>query len=110
MAYFGAGFTCHGSLFMARPRRSATVKASLNADAKAEIDALLDEVLGKGNYFGRPKHVCQLAGVSLSTFNRAVAAGLIATTPLGDGIAIARPVLRRLLLNGLGSMTGKTAS
>jgi hypothetical protein len=43
----------------------------------------------------------------MSTYNRAVRAGLIKATPRGDYQGVSRLVLRPLLKHGFGSMTGR---
>jgi hypothetical protein len=73
------------------------------------IERAIYRVIGD-SFFAKPKQVCALLGISMSTYNRAVRAGLIATTPRGDYEAVSRPVLRPLLKYGFGSMTGKSAA
>ena len=75
----------------------------------AAIEAAIDRVIGD-SFFAKPKQVCALLGISMSTYNRAVRAGLIQTTPRGDYEAVSRPVLRPLMKYGFGSMTGKSAA
>jgi len=75
----------------------------------AAIDAALDRVLGT-SYLAKPKQSSALPNVSIATYWRGVRAGLIEVVPLGDGHATPRPVLRRLMKYGLGSMTGKSAA
>jgi hypothetical protein len=75
----------------------------------AAIEAALDRAL-EGSFFAKPKQVCVLLGISLSTYNRAVRAGLIRPTRRGDFWGVSRPALRSLLKDGLGSMTGKSVA
>jgi hypothetical protein len=70
----------------------------MNPDA--EIDAQLDRVLGPNSFFAKPQQTCDLLGVSMATFNRAVRDGRIETTPRGSYRGVSRPVLRRLLKDG----------
>jgi hypothetical protein len=65
-----------------------------------EIDAALDAVLGRA-FFGKPKQSAQLLNISPSTFYRGAAAGVIETVPHSDGLAVKRPVLKRLLKHGI---------
>ena len=75
-------------------------------DVDAAIEAAIDRVIGK-SFFAKPKQVCALFNFSISTYNRAVRAGLIQTTPRGDYEAVSRPVLRPLLKYGFGSTVDK---
>jgi hypothetical protein len=75
----------------------------------AAIERAIDRVL-EDSFFAKPKQVCALLGISISTYNRAVRARLIETTPRGDYEAVSRPVLRPLLKYGFPSMTGKSAA
>lgn len=75
----------------------------------ADIERAIDRVLGD-SFFAKPKQVCALLGISISTCNRALRARLIETTPRGDYEAVSRPVLRPLMKRGFGSMTGKDAA
>jgi hypothetical protein len=78
-------------------------------DVDAAIEAALDRAL-EGSFFAKPKQVCVLLGISLSTYNRAIRAGLIWPTPRGDYWGVSRPALRSFLKDGLRSMTGKSAA
>ena len=75
----------------------------------AAIERAIDRVLGD-SFFAKPKQVCALLGISLSTYNRAVRARLIQTIPRGDYEAVSRPVLRPLMKYGFGSTTRKSAA
>ena len=75
----------------------------------AAVEVAINRVIGD-SFFAKPKQVCALLGISLSTYNRAVRAGLIPTVPRGDYEAVSRPVLRPLMKRGFGSMTGKSAA
>jgi hypothetical protein len=95
--------------------RIRAMKAAINprvgaeSEVDAAIEAHIDRVIGNG-FFAKPKQVCALLGISLSTYNRAVRAGLIPTTPRGDYEGVSRPALRSLMKHGFGSMTGKSAA
>jgi hypothetical protein len=52
-------------------------------------------------YFAKPKQAAPLLNISDSTFWRGVGAGVIETVPHSDGHAVTRPVLRRLMKNGI---------
>jgi hypothetical protein len=86
---------------------AATILSEPATDAA--IETAIDRVIGN-SFFAKPKQVCDLLGISVSTYNRAVRAGLIQLTPRGDYWGVSRPVLRSLLKNGLGSTTGKSAA
>lgn len=85
--------------------------ATISRDEEPAIDdaveAAIDRVIGD-SFFAKPKQVCALLGISLSTYNRAVRVGLIQTTPRGDCQGVSRPVLRPLLKYG--PMTRKSAA
>jgi hypothetical protein len=75
----------------------------------AAIEAAIDRVIGE-SFFGKPRQVCTLLNISLSTYNRALRANKIEVTPRGDYDGVSRSVLRPLLKYGFGSMTGKSAA
>jgi len=87
------------------PAIDAAVEEALDVAIEAALDRVLED-----SFFAKPKQVCVLLGISLSTYNRAVRAGLIRPTPRGDYWGVSRPVLRALLKNGLGPTTGKSAA
>jgi hypothetical protein len=74
----------------------------------AAIEVAINRVIGD-SFFAKPKQTCTLMGFSLSTYNRAVSAGLIPTTPRGDYEAVSRPVLHALMKCGFGSTRRKSA-
>jgi hypothetical protein len=63
-----------------------------NESTDTAIEAALDRVLGS-SFFAKPKQVCDLLGISLSTYNRAVRARVIPLTPRGDYHGVSRPAL-----------------
>lgn len=65
-----------------------------------EIEALLNKVLGS-SFFSKPKPSQLLLNISPSTFYRGITSGVIPTVPHSDGIAVTRPVLRRLMKHGI---------
>jgi hypothetical protein len=75
----------------------------------AAIEVAINRVIGD-SFFAKPKQTCTLLGFSLSTYNRAVRAGLIPTIPRGDYEGVSRPVLHALMKRGFGSITGKDAA
>jgi hypothetical protein len=75
----------------------------------AAIEVAIDRVIGR-SFFAKPKQTCDLLNFSMSTYNLAVRAGLIPTTPRGDYEGVSRPVLHALMKRGFGSTTGKSAA
>jgi hypothetical protein len=75
----------------------------------AAVEAAISAVIGD-SFFAKPKQVIRLLNTSPATYYRAVNAGLIETVPHGDGHAVNRPVLGRLMKSGLPSMTAKSAA
>jgi hypothetical protein len=70
-------------------------------ETDAYIEAAIDRELGK-SFFARPKQVCDLLDISLSTYHRAVRAKLIQITPRGDRLhGVSRITLRSLMKHGL---------
>ena len=86
-----------------------SVDGATMAGIDAAIERAIDRVIGD-SFFAKPKQTCVLMGISMSTYNRGVRAGLIETTPRGDYEAVSRPVLRTLMKYGFSSMTGKSAA
>jgi hypothetical protein len=77
------------------------------SEPDATIKAAMKEVLGD-SYFAKPKQVCALLGISMSTYNRGVRAGLIQTIPRGDYHGVSRAHLHWLMRHGFGSITEKS--
>jgi hypothetical protein len=79
------------------------------SETDVAIKAAMDAVLGN-SYFAKPKQVCTLLNISLSTYNRAIRAGTIKTTPHGDYPGVSRPALHPLMKYGFGSMSKKSVA
>jgi hypothetical protein len=88
---------------------SAAASRDRESEVDATIEAAMKEALGK-SFFAKPKQVCALLGISMSTYNRAVRAGAIQTIPRGDYQGVSRPTLHSLMKHGFGSLTGPEAA
>jgi hypothetical protein len=70
----------------------------------SEVDVGIEEALNNAlgpAYFAKPKQAAPLLNISGSTFYRGAAAGVIETVPHSDGLAVTRPVLKRLMKYGI---------
>jgi hypothetical protein len=70
------------------------------------IEAALDQAMGK-SFFCKPTVAAPTLGVSASTFYRGVNTKVIPVVEHMDGIAVIRPVMHRLMRDGVPNMTGK---
>jgi hypothetical protein len=78
-------------------------------DVDAAIETAIDRVIGD-SFHAKPKQVCTLLNISMSTYVRGVKSGRLQPVRRGDYEALARPHLHALMKFGFASMTGKSAA